>query len=102
MYHRKNREVGDHKAFDARSRSRQVGGEGMGPLGVGRRSSELVKTIGPVEREGTSAIEVVHHGLKQAVPTRRNAVVQAILVHWPTWVGKGMEPVVLLPKQRQQ
>lgn len=40
MYHRKNREVGDHKAFGARSRSRQVGGEGRHLLGVGRRSSE--------------------------------------------------------------
>lgn len=61
-----------------------------------------MKTIGLVEREGTWAIEVVHHGLKQAVPIRRNAVVQAILVHWPTWVDKGMEQVVLLPKERQQ
>jgi len=102
MYHLKNREVGDHKEFGARSRSRQVGGEGMHLPGVGRRSSESGKTIGPAEREGTSAIGEVHHGLKQAVPTRRNAVVQAILVHWPTWVGMGMEQVVLLPKERQQ
>lgn len=102
MYHRKNREVGDHKAFGARSRSRQVGGEGMHPLGVGRRSNESGKTIDLEEREGTWAIGEVRHELKQAVPTRRNAVVQAILVHWPTWVGKGMEQVVLLPKERQQ
>lgn len=102
MYHLKNREVGDHKAFGARSRSRQVGGEGMRPLGVGRRSNESGKTTGLVEREGTWAIGVVHRGLKQAVPIRRNAEVQAILVHWPTWVGKGMEQVALLPRERQQ
>jgi hypothetical protein len=81
MYHLKNREVGDHTESDVHSSSRQVDEEGMHLPGVGRRSSELGKTIDLGVREGTLAIGEVRHVPKQAVPTRRNVEEQVVLVH---------------------